>query len=226
MKPSGLWQTILADEFDKEYYKNLTEFVLEEYKTQNIHPPKEEIFHALDLVDYDRVKVLLLGQDPYHGENQAHGLSFSVKPGIKIPPSLRNIYKELKSDLDIDPPNHGFLEAWASQGILMLNTVLTVRNGEANSHKKKGWEIFTDEIIHKLNLREEPIIFVLWGNPAKKKTTLITSEQHFIIESAHPSPLSARRGFIDSKPFSKINEILVALNQEPIDWQLEDIFHL
>ncbi len=169
------------------------------------------------------MKVVILGQDPYHGPNQAHGLSFSVKPGIQPPPSLRNIYKELHTDIGCSIPNNGYLKKWADQGVLLLNTVLTVRAGEANSHKNKGWEIFTDKIISKLNERKDPIVFILWGNNAISKKKLITNPQHYIIQSVHPSPLSATRGFFGSKPFSKTNEFLKSINKQEIDWQIDNI---
>lgn len=169
------------------------------------------------------MKIVILGQDPYHGPNQAHGLSFSVKPGIQPPPSLRNIYKELHTDIGCSIPNNGYLKKWADQGVLLLNTVLTVRAGEANSHKNKGWEIFTDKIISKLNERKDPIVFILWGNNAISKKKLITNPQHYIIQSVHPSPLSATRGFFGSKPFSKTNEFLKSINKQEIDWQIDNI---
>ena len=217
------WIEILKDEFEKDYYLKLRQFLINEYKTQTIYPPMNEIFSALNYTSYKDTKVLILGQDPYHGEGQAHGLSFSVKPGVKIPPSLRNMYKELNSDLGCTIPNHGYLENWAKQGVLMINTALTVRAGSANSHKGKGWEILTDAIIKKLNEREKPVVFILWGNNAISKEKLITNPQHLIIKSVHPSPLSASRGFFGSKPFSKTNEFLKATNQEPINWQIENI---
>ena len=169
------------------------------------------------------MKIVILGQDPYHGPNQAHGLSFSVKPGIQPPPSLRNIYKELHTDIGCSIPNNGYLKKWADQGVLLLNTVLTVRAGEANSHKNKGWEVFTDKIISKLNERKDPIVFILWGNNAISKKKLITNPQHYIIQSVHPSPLSATRGFFGSKPFSKTNEFLKSINKQEIDWQIDNI---
>lgn len=217
------WQSILEGEFDKDYYKNLQNFLLEEYKTKTIHPDMDDIFNALNYTDYDNVKVVILGQDPYHGPNQAHGLSFSVNPGITTPPSLRNIFKELNNDIGCYIPNNGYLKKWADQGVLLLNTVLTVRNGEANSHKNKGWEIFTDQIISSLNRRTNPIVFILWGNHAISKKKLITNEHHCIIQSVHPSPLSSSRGFFGSKPFSKTNAFLHNMNKTEIDWQIENI---
>ena len=180
------------------------------------------IYEALELTPYEKVKVVILGQDPYHGVNQAHGLSFSVQPGVKIPPSLNNIYKELQSDLGISPVKHGNLVSWAKQGVLLLNTVLTVREGQAYSHRDKGWEILTDKIIEKLNEREKPIVFILWGKPAQEKMKMIDKSRHIILTSAHPSPLSAHRGFLGSKPFSKTNDALMALGETPIDWQLPE----
>ena len=217
------WKTVLNDEFQKEYLTKLSDFLTEEYLTHTIYPNKEDIFNALNYTDYDDVKIVILGQDPYHGPNQAHGLSFSVKPGVPTPPSLKNIYKELHSDLGCYIPNNGFLKKWADQGILLLNTVLTVREGSPNSHKNKGWEKLTDSIISKLNDRNKPIIFILWGNNAINKEKLITNPCHYIIKSVHPSPLSANRGFFNSKPFSKANKILSDLDMTPIDWQIENI---
>ena len=217
------WDDLLKDEFEKEYYLNLRKFLINEYKTQKIHPSMYDIFNALKFTPYKDVKVVILGQDPYHGPNQAHGFSFSVKPGVQTPPSLRNMFKELNSDLGCYIPNNGFLGSWAKQGILLLNTVLTVREGQANSHKGKGWEIFTDRIIELLNKREEPIVFILWGRNAISKEALITNPIHKIIKSVHPSPLSATRGFFGSKPFSKTNDFLVSINKEPIDWQIPNI---
>ena len=182
-----------------------------------------DIFNALHFTSYADTKVVILGQDPYHGPNQAHGLSFSVNPGVKTPPSLLNIYKELHSDLNCYIPNNGYLKKWADQGVLLLNTVLTVRAGEANSHKNKGWEEFTTQVIKALNKKETPVVFILWGNNAISKESLITNPKHFIIKSVHPSPLSASRGFFGSRPFSKTNEFLISTNQKPIDWQIENI---
>ena len=217
------WDQILKDEFEKEYFKNLREFLKEEYSNRVIYPNMYNIFEALKHTSYEDTKVLILGQDPYHGENQAHGLAFSVQPGVKIPPSLLNMYKELQDDLGCFIPNNGYLIPWADQGVLLLNTALTVRAHEANSHKNKGWEIFTDEIIKKLNERKDPVIFVLWGNNARKKVEFIDKSRHFVLEAPHPSPLSARRGFFGCKHFSKINNILIALDKEPIDWQITNI---
>lgn len=216
----GAWQELLSAEYDKSYFPKLEEFLAEERATQTIYPPEEEVFSALQLTPYENVKVLILGQDPYHGPGQAHGLSFSVKDGIKIPPSLRNMYKELASDLECITPKHGTLTQWAEQGVLMLNAVLTVRHKTPNSHKSKGWEKFTDAIIKQVNAKEDKVVFVLWGGYAKKKARLIDEDRHVIISSAHPSPLSARHGFFGSKPFSKVNAALEEAGREPIDWQL------
>lgn len=217
------WKTLLNDEFQKDYYKNLHNFLVEEYNTKTIYPNMYDIFNALHYTDYKDVKVVILGQDPYHGPNQAHGLSFSVKPGVPAPPSLKNIYKELNTDLGCYIPNNGYLKKWADQGVLLLNTVLTVQAGNANSHKGKGWDKFTDKIISVLNERQDPIVFILWGNNAINKKKLITNEKHYIIQSVHPSPLSATRGFFGSKPFSKTNDILESIGKSPIDWQIENI---
>lgn len=217
------WKDLLDDEFNKEYYQKLRNFLTTEYKTRTIYPDKYDIFNALHFTSYKDIKVVILGQDPYHGPGQAHGLSFSVNPGIKIPPSLLNIYKELNSDLGCYIPNNGYLKKWADQGVLLLNTSLTVRAGEANSHKSIGWEIFTDKIISLVNEKEDPVVFLLWGNNAIKKKNLITNKRHLILTSVHPSPLSASRGFFGSKPFSKINNFLISVNKNPIDWQIENI---
>ena len=217
------WAGLLNDEFNKEYYQTLRNFLTNEYKTKTIYPDKYDIFNALHFTSYKDIKVVILGQDPYHGPGQAHGLSFSVNPGIKIPPSLLNIYKELNSDLGCYIPNNGYLKKWADQGVLLLNTSLTVRAGEANSHKSIGWEIFTDRIISLVNEKEDPVVFLLWGNNAIKKKNLITNKKHLILTSVHPSPLSASRGFFGSKPFSKINNFLISVNKKPIDWQIENI---
>ena len=217
------WNIKIGDEFKKDYYLELRKFLVNEYNTKTIYPNMYDIFNALHYTDYDKVKVVILGQDPYHGPNQAHGLSFSVKPNIPIPPSLRNIYKELHDDLGCYIPNNGYLKKWADEGVLLLNTVLTVRAGIANSHKNKGWEQFTDNIIKVLNEREKPIVFILWGNNAISKKKLITNKNHLILQSVHPSPLSASRGFFGSKPFSKTNSFLESIGETPIDWQIENI---
>lgn len=217
------WKIYLESEFQKDYYIKLKKFLVDEYNSKVIYPNMYDLFNALHFTPYSKVKVVILGQDPYHGPNQAHGLSFSVNPGVKAPPSLLNMYKELKSDLDCYIPNNGYLKKWADQGVLLLNTVLTVRAAEANSHKNKGWEEFTTKIIQLLNEKETPIVFILWGNNAISKSSLITNSKHLIIQSVHPSPLSASRGFFGSKPFSKANNFLVSTNQTPIDWQIENI---
>ena len=217
------WDEVLEGEFEKPYYLELRQFLKNEYETQVIYPDMYDIFNALKYTSYNDTKVLILGQDPYHGENQAHGLAFSVKPGVRIPPSLLNMYKELHTDLGCFIPNNGYLVPWAEQGVLLLNTALTVRAHQANSHKGKGWEVFTDNIIKLLNLRDEPVIFVLWGNNARSKKKLIDTNKHYIIESAHPSPLSASRGFFGSKPFSKTNDILIKLGIDPINWQIPNL---
>lgn len=217
------WKDLLDDEFNKEYYQTLRNFLITEYKTRTIYPDKYDIFNALHFTPYKDIKVVILGQDPYHGPGQAHGLSFSVNPGIKTPPSLLNIYKELNSDLGCYIPNNGYLKKWADQGVLLLNTSLTVRAGAANSHKNIGWEVFTDKIISLVNEKEDPVVFLLWGNNAIKKKNLITNKKHLILTSVHPSPLSASRGFFGSKPFSKINNFLISVNKKAIDWQIENI---
>lgn len=223
MKIGNSWDVLLEEEFSKDYYKDLQGFLAEEYENHIIHPQKEDIFSALSHTSYENTRVVIFGQDPYHGENQAHGMSFSVKVGVEIPPSLRNMYKELRDELGCYIPNHGCLEKWADQGVLLLNASLTVRDGEANSHKGKGWEKVTDKITSILNERQEPVIFILWGNDAKKKEELITNPQHIILSAAHPSPLSASRGFFGCGHFKKVNNILTAMNQEPIDWQIENV---
>jgi uracil-DNA glycosylase len=217
------WMKLLENQFEMTYYKELREFLIQEYASKTIYPDKYDIYNALNYTAYKDVKVVILGQDPYHGPNQAHGLSFSVKPGIPAPPSLVNIYKELKDDLDCYIPNNGYLKKWAEQGVLLLNTSLTVRAGEANSHRNKGWEIFTDAIISLLNQREKPVVFILWGSNAISKESLITNKSHYIIKSPHPSPLSAHRGFFGSKPFSKTNDFLKSIGETPVDWQIQNI---
>lgn len=217
------WQNLLGDEFKKEYYLKLRTFLINEYRTKTVYPNMYDIFNALHYTNYKDVKVLILGQDPYHGPNQAHGLSFSVKPGVPAPPSLVNIFKELNSDIGCYIPNNGYLKKWSDQGVMLLNTVLTVRAGQANSHRNIGWEQFTDKVISLLNDREDPIVFILWGRPAESKQNIINNLRHNIIKSVHPSPLSANRGFFGSKPFSKANQFLVSIGKEPIDWQIENI---
>ena len=217
------WQELLADEFGKDYYQKLRQFLITEYRTKTVYPNMYNIFNALHYTAYREVKVVILGQDPYHGPDQAHGLSFSVQPGVAPPPSLVNIFKELQNDLDCYIPNNGYLKKWADQGVLLLNTALTVVSGQANSHRNAGWEVFTDQVITLLNERQDPLVFILWGNNALAKTSLITNSEHYIIKSPHPSPLSASRGFFGSKPFSKANHFLRSLGKEPIDWQIENI---
>ena len=213
------WDEIIGEEFKKDYYIRLREFLKEEYAKHTLYPDMYSIFNALKLTPYKDVRVVILGQDPYHEPNQAHGLCFSVQDGTPLPPSLKNIYKELEADLGIPPSKSGDLTRWAKQGVLLLNTVLTVRRGEANSHKGKGWELLTDEIIRKLNDKTEPIVFILWGANARSKKSLITNPIHGIIESAHPSPLSAFNGFFGSRPFSRTNKFLILNRIPPINWK-------
>lgn len=214
------WDEILAEEYKKPYFLKLWEQVEEAYSKGKVYPARENIFNALRYTPYSKVKVLLLGQDPYHGEGQAHGLAFSVQPGTQIPPSLHNMFKELGTDLGLPYPQNGCLTPWAEQGVMLLNTVLTVRAGEANSHKKLGWTEFTDAIIKALNEREQPVIFLLWGANAREKLPLITNSRHYVLSAPHPSPLSASRGFFGCRHFSKVNTILERLGQTPISWQL------
>ncbi|MCM1329863.1 MAG: uracil-DNA glycosylase [Ruminococcus sp.] len=215
------WDEILKGEFEKEYYLNLREFLKREYSTCRIYPDMYDIFNALRYTSYSDVKAVIIGQDPYHGAGQAHGLCFSVQKGVAVPPSLQNIYKEIYSDLGIPPASHGYLKKWADSGVLMMNAVLTVREGQANSHRGKGWEIFTDRVIELLNGREKPMVFLLWGGNAKQKTRLITNPNHLILQAAHPSPLSAFNGFFGCRHFSKANEFLANHGMEPIDWQID-----
>ena len=217
------WDDVLKGEFEKPYYQSLRKFLDEEYKNKVIYPLPQYIYAALKLTPYHKTKVVILGQDPYHEEGQAHGLAFSVNKGIEIPPSLLNIYKEMKDDVNTYIPNNGYLISLAKQGVLLLNAVLTVEAHKANSHKDKGWEILTDTIISKLNESKEPIVFILWGRNARNKKIFITNPIHKIIESPHPSPLSAYNGFFGSKPFSKTNDFLIKNNKEPINWQIENI---
>jgi uracil-DNA glycosylase len=217
------WQKILAAEFEQPYFHKLQYFLIEERKTQTIFPTEPDVFSAFELTPYEKVNVLVLGQDPYHDNNQAHGLCFSVKPGIKTPPSLANIYKELQTNVEFKIPNNGYLVSWAEQGILMLNAVLTVRAHTPNSHKDKGWETFTDAVIGKVNQKTDPVVFVLWGAYAQKKLKLIDTTRHTVIQSAHPSPLSARNGFFGSKPFSAINAALHSAGKPEINWQIPNI---
>ncbi len=216
------WDEVLSGEFEKPYFQSLCEKLRQEYAQYTIYPEKQNVFNALKTTAYSDVKAVLLGQDPYHGKGQAHGLCFSVRKGCEIPPSLKNMYKELESDLDIPPAKHGELTAWARQGVLLLNTVLTVREGQANSHKGLGWEIFTDEIIRKLNEREKPIAFILWGANARTKAALITNDRHGVFTAAHPSPLSAYNGFFGCRHFSKVNKFLSSNDIVPIDWRIPD----
>ena len=217
------WDAKIGGEFEKEYYLRLRRFLKEEYANGAVYPDMYDLFSALKETPYSKVKVVILGQDPYHEVGQAHGMAFSVKPGVQIPPSLLNMYKELRDELGCTIPNNGYLLSWAQQGVLLLNTVLTVRDGEANSHHGKGWEIFTDEIIRQLNARRDPVVFLLWGNNARKKKELITNPNHYVLEAAHPSPLSASRGFMGCGHFKKANEILISHLKSPIDWQIKDI---
>lgn len=214
------WDEILADEFKKEYYLNLREFLKQEYNRYTVFPPMNDIFNALRYADYDNIKAVIIGQDPYHQPNQAHGLAFSVKKGCPIPPSLKNIYAELKADLGIEPCPHGELTAWAKQGVLLLNNALTVRMGQANSHRGKGWELLTDKIIEHVNEKPEPVVYLLWGANAREKTKLITNPKHLILTAAHPSPLSAYNGFFGCRHFSKANSFLRENGVEPINWAL------
>lgn len=214
------WNVALRHELDKPYWTTLQQFVRHEREQHTVYPPHDEVFNALHLTPYDATRVVILGQDPYHGPRQAHGLAFSVRHGVAIPPSLTNVFKELQADLGIKPPGHGCLEHWADQGVLLLNATLTVRAGSAGSHQGKGWEIFTDAIIDTLGKQQRPIVFVLWGNNARKKRRLITQSHHRIIESAHPSPLSAHSGFFGSRPFSAINSALQDNGSTPIEWNL------
>ncbi|MHA2855680.1 uracil-DNA glycosylase [Paenibacillus lautus] len=217
------WATYLEQEFTKPYYLQLREFLIDEYRTKTIFPDKYDIFNALHYTPLADTKVVILGQDPYHGPGQAHGLSFSVKEGVSTPPSLQNMYKELQDVLGCFIPNNGHLITWAKQGVLLLNTVLTVRAHEANSHKNRGWESFTDKVIETINRKKEPVVFLLWGSHAQKKAELITNRQHKLIRSPHPSPLSAHRGFFGSKPFSRANEFLRSMGLQEVDWQIPNL---
>jgi uracil-DNA glycosylase len=217
------WAPLLSEEFAKPYFVELERVLEEEYLHQVVYPKAEDLLAAFQLCSYEGTKVVILGQDPYHGAGQAHGLSFSVKPGVMRPPSLHNIFKELHLDMGCSLPNHGSLTHWAEQGVLLMNAVLTVRAGSANSHKDLGWQTFTDHIISLLNQREKPVVFILWGSYAQQKTKLITEKRHCIIQSAHPSPLSAYKGFLGSKPFSKANNFLQEIGSPIIDWQIPDL---
>ena len=219
------WQRILTEQFQQSYFLQLKNFLEAEYEEKTIYPAKADIWRAFELTPYQDVKVVLLGQDPYHGPGQAHGLSFSVQKGTKIPPSLRNMFKELEDDLGVKPATHGDLTTWAEQGVFLLNTVLTVRQGAAHSHRGKGWEQLTDSVVQALNEREEAIIFLLWGNASIAKKTLINTDKHTVLTAPHPSPLSAYRGFFGSKPFSKINTLLKESGEKPIKWELPEDKH-
>lgn len=212
------WDGQLQKEFKKPYYLKLRQYLEKEYAEETVYPQRSELWTAFKLTPFDEVKVVILGQDPYHGAGQAHGLSFSVKSGVKTPPSLRNMFKELAEDIGCTVPQDGTLSGWAKQGVLMLNTVLTVREAQAHSHRKQGWETFTNEVIRVLSARDKPVVFVLWGRPAQEKKKLIDLSKHAIVESFHPSPLSASRGFFGSRPYSKVNEVLALWDEEPIDW--------
>lgn len=216
------WDALLADEFKKDYYLQLRQFLISEYNSRTIYPPMNDIFNALRYTSYSDVKAVILGQDPYHGAGQAHGLCFSVKKGTPPPPSLQNIYKEINTELGLPIPNHGELTEWAKSGVLLMNTVLTVREGQANSHRGHGWEIFTDKVIELLNKREQPIVFLLWGGNARSKAKLITNPKHLILQCAHPSPLSAYNGFFGCGHFIKANEFLKSQGIEPINWGLSN----
>ena len=215
------WDEILNQEYEKEYFKNILEVLEKEYETKEIFPKQTDIFRALKLTDYDDVKIVILGQDPYHGIGEAEGLSFSVQDGIRKPPSLKNIFKELKSDLGYEEPESGSLMKWAKEGVLLLNSMLTVEKDKPLSHKSLGWEKFTDEIIKKINEKETPVVFILWGAYARSKKVFITNENHYVIESTHPSPFSARNGFFGSKPFSKANNFLISKKISPVNFKLD-----
>lgn len=216
------WNPVLRGEFAKPYWNHLQRFVAEERAAYTVFPPAPDVFAALHLTSYSETRVVILGQDPYHGPNQAHGLCFSVKPGVAVPPSLANIYKELRTDVEVPIPSHGNLEHWARQGVLLLNTTLTVRAGQAASHQGRGWEIFTDQVLRAINDKPQRVVFLLWGAAARKKKSLIDGARHVVLESAHPSPLSAHNGFFGSRPFSRANAALVAAELAPIDWLLPE----
>ncbi len=218
--PKTDWNPLLRSEFDRPYWNELQAFVAEERRWHTVYPPTDEVFAALHLTAYAELKVVIVGQDPYHGPRQAHGLAFSVRPGVRIPPSLRNIHTELHDDLGLPVPDHGSLEAWARRGVLLLNTSLTVRAGQAGSHSGRGWETFTDRVIDVAAEREEPIVFILWGAHARRKKDRVDTGRHAVIESPHPSPFSASNGFFGSRPFSRTNEALERLGREPLDWDL------
>ena len=222
MAPQTDWNPILREEFAKPYWPELQSFVATERRDHAVYPPHDEVFAALHQTPFADVKAVILGQDPYHGPGQAHGLCFSVRPGVALPPSLRNIFQELEADVGVRPPNHGCLDAWADQGVLLLNTTLTVRAHQAASHQKHGWETFTDEVIRAVDAKDERVVFILWGAAARKKKAFIDTSRHVVIESAHPSPLSAHNGFFGSRPFSRTNEALEAAGRTPIDWSIPD----
>ena len=216
------WNPLLRGEFEKSYWPALQDFVRAERAHHTVYPPHDDVFAAIHLTPYNETRVMILGQDPYHGPRQAHGLCFSVRHGVAVPPSLANVHRELHADLDIDIPGHGNLEHWATQGVLLLNATLTVRAGQAGSHQGKGWETFTDQVIRVVNDKTDPVVFILWGAYARKKKALIDVDRHVVIESAHPSPLSAHNGFFGSRPFSRTNEALIAGGRQPIDWRLPE----
>ncbi|MGR9049992.1 uracil-DNA glycosylase [Halobacillus faecis] len=220
IQPANDWSDLLNEEFTKDYFKELQNIIEKEYNDHVIHPAYHDIFAALECTPYASTKVVILGQDPYHGKNQAHGLSFSVRPGNRIPPSLRNIYKELQADLGVQPPDHGSLHSWTTQGVLLLNDVLTVKEGEPHSHRGLGWEKFTHAVIQSLNERKKPVVFFLWGKHAQKKGSFIDQEKHLVLTSSHPSPFAAHKGFFGSRPFSKANTFLYNNGIEPVDWSL------
>ncbi|PWW06110.1 uracil-DNA glycosylase [Paenibacillus cellulosilyticus] len=214
------WNNKLKDELAQPYYRQLMQMLDEQYASETVYPTREQLFHALEYTPYEEVRVVILGQDPYHGPGQANGLSFSVPVGVRIPPSLRNIYKELQADIGCEVPDHGSLTAWAKQGVLLLNSVLSVQDGKPNSHKGLGWEQFTDAVIAALNERKAPVVFILWGSYAQQKASSINTDKHGVISSVHPSPLAARKGFFGSRPFTKTNEFLTSWGQQPIDWRI------
>lgn len=219
---TGEWEKVLSEEFTKDYYKKLFLFVKEEYSKVPVYPKASDIFNAFHLTPFEKVKVVIIGQDPYHNPEQAHGLCFSVKPGVEIPPSLVNIYKELQDDLGCQIPSHGYLNEWAEQGVLLLNTVLTVQAHKPMSHRGIGWEEFTDAVIRKVNTIDRPVVFILWGKPAQEKAKMLDNPKHLILKAPHPSPLSAYRGFFGSKPFSQTNEFLEKYGEKPINWQISE----